>query len=94
MKTISVSNDIIPVGKFKTKISQWLRNIQNTGQPLIITQNGQPAGVLLSPKEYDELVYRKEFLDSVYRGLSDVADGKTYSTEEVLARINKDTAVE
>ena len=94
MKTISVSNDIIPVGKFKTRISQWLRNIQNTGQPIIITQNGKPAGVLLSPKEYDELIYRKEFLDSVYRGLTDAAAGKTYSTEEVLRQINKDTAVE
>ena len=94
MKTISVSNDIIPVGKFKTRISQWLRNIQNTGQPLIITQNGKPAGVLLSPKEYDELIYRKEFLDSIYRGLTDAEAGKTYSTEEVLAQINKATTVD
>lgn len=91
MKTISVSNDIIPVGKFKIKISQWLRNIQDTGQPLIITQNGKPAGVLLAPKEYDELVYRKEFLDSIHRGISDVSAGRVHTTEEVLSKLNQDT---
>jgi len=90
MKTISVSNDIIPVGKFKTRISQWLKNIQSTGQPLIITLNGKPAGVLLAPKEYDELVYRKEFLDSIYRGLSDAVAGRTYTTKEVLSKLEQD----
>ena len=94
MKQISVANDIIPVGKFKTKISQWLRNIQNNGKPLIITQNGIPAGVLLSPKEYDELVYRKEFLDSVYRGLTDAISGRVYTTEELLLKANRENKSE
>ena len=65
MKTISISNDIVPIAEFKTSISKWFKNLKNTGHPLIITQNGKPAGVLLSPNEYDELVYRKSFLDSI-----------------------------
>jgi len=44
--------------------------------PLIITQNGKPAGVLLSPGEYDELVYKKAFLDSVGRGIADTESGR------------------
>jgi PHD/YefM family antitoxin component YafN of YafNO toxin-antitoxin module len=54
---------------------------------LIITQNGKPAGVLLSPNDYDELVCRKSFLDSVGRGISDADSGKTYHTEEVRAAL-------
>jgi len=85
MKTISITNDIVPIAEFKTGISKWFKSLKITGHPLIITQNGKPAGVLLSPGDYDELVYTKSFLDSVARGISDAESGKTYRTEEVRA---------
>jgi antitoxin YefM len=83
MRSISVQDDIIPIAEFKARISQWFKSLRNTGHPLIITQNGKPAGVLLSPHDYDELVYRKSFLDSVGRGLSDAESGRTYRREEI-----------
>jgi len=54
MKRISISNDIVPIGEFKTNISNWFKSIGNTVYPSIITQNSKSAGVLLSPKDYDE----------------------------------------
>jgi len=87
MKTISITNDIVPIAEFKTSISKWFKSLQNAGHPLIITQNGKPAGVLLSPNDYDELVYRKSFLDSVSRGVSDAENGRTYRTEEIKAEL-------
>ncbi|MBN2089240.1 type II toxin-antitoxin system Phd/YefM family antitoxin [candidate division KSB1 bacterium] len=89
MKTLSISNDIIPLGEFKTNVSRFLKNIQTTGQPLVITQNGKPAGVLLSPLEYDELVYQKAFLDSVTRGIADADAGNVYTTEELKDELEK-----
>jgi len=83
MKNISVANDIVPIAEFKTSISKWFNSLQNTGHPLVITQNGKPAGVLLSPKDYDELIYRRSFLDSVAKGITDVEDGRTYRAEEI-----------
>jgi antitoxin YefM len=87
MKTISVTNDIVPIAEFKAGISKCFKNLQTSGHPLIITQNGKPAGVLLSPKDYDELVYRKSFVDSVDRGISDVENKKTCGTEEIRAAL-------
>ena len=83
MKTISVTNDIVPIAEFKAGISRWFKSLKSTGQPVIITQNGKPAGVLLSPEDYDELVYKKSFLDSIGRGIADAESGKTYRTEQV-----------
>ena len=83
MKTISIKNDIVPMAEFKAGIAKWFKSIQNTGHPLIITQNGKPTGVLLSPADYDELVYKKTFLDSIGRGIKDADNGKTYSTKEL-----------
>lgn len=85
MKTLSISNDIVPIAEFKAGISKWFKSIQNAGHPLIITQNGKPAGVLLSPSDYDELVYKKSFLDSVGKGMANAESGKVYSTQELKA---------
>ena len=83
MRTISIRNDIIPIADFKTNISKWFKTLQTSGHPLIITQNSKPAGVLLSAADYDELVYRKSFLDSVERGIADAESGRTQTTDEL-----------
>jgi len=88
MKTISVKNDIVPIAEFKTGLSRWFRNLQGSGHPVIITQNGKPAGVLLSPDDYDELVYQRSFLDSVGRGISEAESGRTFSTKELRAALS------
>ena len=89
MKQFNISKDIVPISEFKSSLSKWLKNIQNTGHPLVITQNGRPAGVLLSPSEYDELVYKRHFLDSVNRGISDAESGNVYSTKELKRELDK-----
>ncbi|BDQ03728.1 MAG: hypothetical protein KatS3mg036_0884 [Ignavibacterium sp.] len=89
MKNINISNDIIPVGEFKSKLAFFLKEIQNKGNTLVITQNGRPAGVLLSPAEFDELRKTKEFIESVARGLSDAEKGDVISSTELKALIRK-----
>ena len=89
MVVFKVSDNIIPIGEFKTRASKWLKKVKNTGHPLIITQNGKPAGVLLSPYDYDKLTYTKEFIDSVNRGLQNADTGNTYSTTELQEELTK-----
>jgi antitoxin YefM len=89
MKQINIANDIIPVAKFKVQVSKYLKNIKSTGRPMVITQNGKPAGVLLSPDDYDELVYQKSMIESINRGLSDVNSGNIFTTQELKAELEK-----
>lgn len=89
MKNISVSNDIIPVGQFKTGLAKYLKEIQNKRNSLIITQNGKPAGVLISPSEYDDLRQTKLFIESISRGLSDSERGEVMSTSQIRSELQK-----
>jgi antitoxin YefM len=89
MKSISISNDIVPVGEFKSKMAYFLKEIQEKGNTLIITQNGKPAGVLLSPAEFDELRQTKEFIESIARGLSESEKGNVFSTSQLKALLKK-----
>ncbi|MCK5520491.1 MAG: type II toxin-antitoxin system Phd/YefM family antitoxin [Candidatus Marinimicrobia bacterium] len=83
MRTLNIAQDIIPVGEFKTGISKWLRNIREEKHPIVITQNGRPAGVLITPEEYDSLVYNRKLDEAVQSGLRDITDGRSYSTTEI-----------
>ncbi len=89
MKNINISNDIIPVGEFKSKLAYFLKEIKEKGNTLVITQNGKPAGVLLSPEEFDGLRQSKQFIESIVRGLSDSEKGEIFSTTQVKAILKK-----
>jgi len=93
MNNLNVSNDIIPIGEFKINLSKLLKNVKNTGHPLVITKNGRPAGVLISPSEYDKLVHKNLFLNSVNRGLSDIKSGNVYSTKELKDELKDRSAI-
>ncbi|MBN2410147.1 type II toxin-antitoxin system Phd/YefM family antitoxin [candidate division KSB1 bacterium] len=89
MQPLQVASDIIPIGEFKMSLSRWLKNVNTSGHPLVITQNGKPAGVLISPSEYDELVRTKLFVESVQRGLTDAETGRVYSTQELQQELKQ-----
>lgn len=89
MKNISVSSDIVPVGEFKAGLAKYLKEINSKRNSLIITQNGKPAGVLISPLEFDELMETRIFIDSISRGLSDSESGEVFSTSRLKKELKK-----
>ena len=89
MRALKVAEDIVPVGEFKGQAAHWLRHAAESGQPVVITQNGKPAGVLVSPREYDRLTERQRFLESVALGLADAEAGRTMNTKELLRQLEE-----
>lgn len=93
MRNISVSSDIIPVGQFKASLAKYLKDLQTRKNSLIITQNGKPAGVLVSPEEFDELRETKLFIDSISRGLANSENGEVLSTSQLRTELKKHRVV-
>ena len=87
MRAVRVAEDIVPLGLFKGQAAHWLRHLAASGHPLIITQNGKPAGVLLSPSEFDRMSERQEFLEHFAAGVEDLEAGRVYETTEVRAHL-------
>jgi len=84
MKAIRVSEGIVPLGAFKAQASRLLKELKQETSPLVITQNGRPAAVLLSPEAYDDLQERQEFLETVGRGLADAMAGRVMDHDKVV----------
>jgi prevent-host-death family protein len=87
MKPLRVAEDVVPIGQFKAQAKTWLARTAETGQPLVITQNGRAAGVLLSPAEFDRLVERYQFARAIDEGLADAGAGRFVEDATLRARL-------
>jgi antitoxin YefM len=87
MRPVRVSEDFVPVSEFKAQAADWLRKLAKANTPVVVTQNGRPAGVLLSPQAFDELTERARFVEAVEDGLTDAKAGRVLSNADVIRRM-------
>lgn len=87
MKDVQVSDGIVPLGEFKAQAAKLLKRLADSDEPVVITQNGRPAGVLLSPREFDRLQERQRFLESIAAGLADAEGGRVIGTKDLRERL-------
>ena len=86
MRNVRISQDFVPVSEFKAQTAGWLRKIAETGGPLVVTQNGKPAGVLLSPGAFDALTDQARFAATVNEGIDDADAGRVHTHASVVSR--------
>ena len=87
MRAVRISEDFVPVSEFKAQAAEWLRKVGETGNPVVVTQNGKPAGVLLSPEAFDDLTEQARFVAAVSEGLADSEAGRVHSHAQVKKRM-------
>ena len=88
MKRLTVSEDILPLGEFKASAARILKQLPERGHPLVVTQNGRPACVVMSPAQFDAMREREAFLTYVAQGLSDVRAGRVMGDDEMGERLD------
>jgi prevent-host-death family protein len=87
MRAVRVSEDVVPVSDFKAQAADWLKRVADTGHPVIITQNGKAAGVLVSPAEFDRLTEGARLTAAIEAGLADEQAGRVVSHARVVAEM-------
>ena len=97
MRAIKIADDVKPLSDLKTKAGAIVRQAEETGRPVIITRHGRSVAVVMSVEAYDEfqtLAARAELQRAVAEAERDVAEGRTISHEDVVARWEKMLGVE
>ena len=89
MPVLRISENFVPISEFKAQAADWLRKASETGAPVVVTQKGKPAGVLLSPQAFDDLSERARFIAAVEEGLGDLEAGQAHSHAEVRRTMNR-----
>jgi prevent-host-death family protein len=82
---LRVSEDIVPLGEFRTHTARVLGRLHEQRRAVVITQNGKPAAVLVTPEEYDRLNESCRFVAAVAEGLADVEVGRLVDDERAAS---------
>ena len=84
METLSLS-------EAKMKLSELVDRVHSTDEEIVITKNGRPAAVLVSPEEFEgwketiEIVSSVDLVDEIRKGLAALKKGsKLYTLEELF----------
>lgn len=92
MSNLQISEDILPLGQFKAHASQLLKSINSSNRSIVITQNGKPTAVVLSPSEFDRLNTQALFISAVRQGLNDEQAGRVIDDNELDAILERESS--
>ena len=84
---MNIRSDIKPVSYLKSKAADILKQINNTRRPVIITQNGEPKGVLQDPESYENMRNAIGILKLLSQGEDDLKKGKIRTQDEIFVNI-------
>jgi prevent-host-death family protein len=87
MSTLKPSRDIQPVTEFRAKAAQFIEQVQATGEPVMLTQHGWSAAVLLDVETYEGMLDELALLRDVRQAEQQVAAGKTVTHAAVAKRL-------
>jgi len=87
MSTLKPSRDIQPVTEFRANTAQFIEQVQATGEPVILTQHGRSAAVLLDVESYEGMLDELALLRDVRQAEQQVAAGKTVTHAVVAKRL-------
>jgi prevent-host-death family protein len=76
--------DIMPVTDLRQDAAAALKRVRTSRQPLVITQRGRAAAVLLSIEAYETSEHERQLLHLLARGEKEIAANQGYDLDEVL----------
>ena len=76
--------DIMPVTDLRQDAAAALKRVRASRQPIVITQRGRAAAIILSVEAYERGEHERQLLRLLARGEKEIAAGQGYDLNEVL----------
>jgi len=76
---------IVPITDLRQDAASLVKRVSNSRQPLIITQRGRAAAVMVSMEAYEHSQQELEVLRLLARGEKEIEAGSGYELDAVLA---------
>lgn len=81
--------DIIPISDLRQGAAAVIQKVRGSREPVVVTQRGRAAAVLLSIEEYERREADIEILSLLVRGEKEIAGGVGPDLDEVLADVDE-----
>lgn len=83
------SSQIKPISYLKSHAAEIVREISESREPLLITQNGEAKLVVMDVKSYEEQEETLALLKILALGNREIEQGKFRDAEEVFAELDE-----
>ena len=87
---IRLQENIKPVSYFKSNSAAMLKYVNETKNPMIITQNGEAKAVVMDIGSYQSMEDAFALINIIRLAEDDIAKGLVYSLDEVSEEIDKE----
>jgi prevent-host-death family protein len=80
---------IIPVSDLRQDAASVLSRVKKSRQPLVITQRGRAAAVMVSVEEYERAEHERDLLRLLVQGDKEIAAGQGHDLDDVMAEADR-----
>jgi prevent-host-death family protein len=87
--TMQFHSDIKPISWLKNNAKRMLESVDETGNPMIITQNGEAKAVIMNVRAYDQMQESLALLRMLADSSADAEAGRLRDSDEVFADIGR-----
>ena len=77
--------NIVPITDLRQNATAIVKRVAKSREPLIITQRGRAAAVMVSVEDYEHSRHELEILRLLARGEKEIKKGKGYDLDTVLS---------
>ena len=86
---MNLETTIRPISHIKSKAAEMIRQINETHNPIVITQNGEAKGVLVDPRSYQEMVDALGILKLISQGERSIESGEVETHFRVISDLRR-----
>jgi prevent-host-death family protein len=85
---MNLVTDIKPVSYLKAHSAELLQQINQTQRPIVITQNGEPRGVLQDAQSYENMRNALSLLKLLAQSEDDIRNGDLLDQQDVFREMD------
>ncbi|MEW5926895.1 MAG: type II toxin-antitoxin system Phd/YefM family antitoxin [Gemmatimonadota bacterium] len=87
MRRPNLDEDVQPVSEFRANAAKFVQRVRETRRPLVLTQHGKSAAVLMDVGEYEKMLDTIELLRAVHEGERQIEAGQVVDHDEAMTRL-------
>lgn len=81
--------EIIPITDLRQDAAAVLERVRRSARPVVITQRGRAAAIMITPESFERSENERQILKLLARGESEIAKGKGFDLDSVLAEADE-----
>ena len=89
MQPLKLDEDIRPLSEFRAGVASFVKQVNETRRPMVLTQHGRGVAVLVDIREFEAMRERMALLEDIAAAEAQIAAGRVTPHEEAKAHVLK-----